>query len=64
MDLTRTCPACKETKKLSEEYFNKVESIPNAFEYYCKSCMETILARVAQIEHGHAHDHDHTHEHD
>jgi hypothetical protein len=61
MNLNRTCPACNETKELSEEYFNKVDSIPDAFEYYCKMCMERIHARIAEIEEGNMH---HYHEHE
>lgn len=42
MSLERTCPSCKKTTELSEKYYNKVNDIPNAFEYYCKKCMKKI----------------------
>jgi hypothetical protein len=47
MMLERTCPSCKKTTELSEEYYNKVDSIPNAFEYYCKKCMKKINEFIA-----------------
>ena len=42
MSLERTCPSCKKTTELSEDYYNKVDSIPDAYEYYCKKCMKKI----------------------
>jgi hypothetical protein len=52
MHLKRTCPGCNKTKDLTEEYFNKIESIPNAFDYYCKPCMEKIKEFIEKRENG------------
>lgn len=42
MNLSRTCPNCKKTKELTEKNYNRVDGIPNAFDYYCKICMSKI----------------------
>ena len=46
----RTCPSCKETKDLTEEYFNPIEEIPYGFESYCKPCMEVVNLRILEIK--------------
>ena len=42
MSVERTCPTFKKTTELSEKYYNKVDNIPDAYEYYCKNCMKKI----------------------